>query len=125
MTQRVGKECDVHCQHDEVAMGEVHHVHHAPDQRETGGKQGVHRPHQQTRDDDLEKYHAPRITLLRPALERQLELSGGARRWPDRHVVAALKLHQQRGGKLILALRIELDALVADHQLIGLQVGGD
>ena len=45
----------VHRQHDEVAMGEVDDVHHAPDQRQPGGEQGVDGADQQAADDDLEE----------------------------------------------------------------------
>ena len=56
--QGEGKERRIHGQHDEVAMGEVDHVHHAPDQRQAGGKQRIDRSHQQAADHHLQQDHA-------------------------------------------------------------------
>src|SRR5581483_6892549 len=59
-----------------------------------------------------------------PALVRHHRrfLGGGLR--PDRDVVlAVLQLDDDARGEDVLALVVELDALVADHELIGLEVG--
>ncbi len=53
--QRVDHDRDVHAQHDEVAMGEVDHVHHPPDQRQPRREQCVDCPEQQPADDHLEE----------------------------------------------------------------------
>jgi hypothetical protein len=36
LADRECPEGDVHAEHDELAMGEVDHVHHAPDERQAG-----------------------------------------------------------------------------------------
>jgi hypothetical protein len=42
---------------------------------------------------------------------------------PDRHIVlAVLQLDDDAGGQDVLTLVVELDALVADHELLGLEV---
>ena len=50
---RPDHERDVHAEHDEIAMGEIDDVHHAPDQREAGREQRVDRAEQQAADDHL------------------------------------------------------------------------
>jgi hypothetical protein len=45
----------VHRQHDEIAVGEVDDVHHAPDQREARREQGVDGADEQAADDDLQE----------------------------------------------------------------------
>src|SRR2546421_9732868 len=43
--------------------------------------------------------------------------------WPDRDVVlAVLQLDDDAGGQNVLALVVELDALVAEHELLRLQI---
>ncbi len=49
----------IHAEHDELAMGEVDEVHHAPDERQAGREQGVDGAEKQAADDHLEKEHAP------------------------------------------------------------------
>ena len=44
-------------EHDELAMGEIDEIHHAPDQREAGREQGVDGPQQEAADDDLQQEH--------------------------------------------------------------------
>ena len=46
-------ERDIHAEHDEIAMGEVDDVHHAPDQGEAGREQRVDGAEQQPADDHL------------------------------------------------------------------------
>src|SRR6185437_13080625 len=64
-----------------------------------------------------------------PARKRLPTLIGKNRRllgrdfWPDRDIVlAVLELDDAAGGQDVLALVVELDTLVADHELIGLEV---
>src|ERR1700743_3073247 len=59
-----------------------------------------------------------------PAFVRKHRRLLGAVLRPDRDIVlAVLKLDDAARGQDVLALVVELDALVADHELIGLQVG--
>jgi len=44
----------VHRQHDEIAVGEVHDVHHAPDERQPRGEQRVDRAEEEPSDDHLD-----------------------------------------------------------------------
>jgi hypothetical protein len=43
----------VHPNHDEIAMAEIDHVHHTPDQREPRREQRVNRADEKPADDDL------------------------------------------------------------------------
>ena len=54
--QRIDDIGDIHAEHDEIAMREIHDVHHAPDQGQPGGKQRVDGSEQEAADDHLDKY---------------------------------------------------------------------
>src|SRR6476660_7572947 len=61
---------------------------------------------------------------ISPAFVGQRRRFGGVGLRPDRDIVfAVLQLDDEAGGQYVLALVVELDALVAHHQLIGLHVG--
>src|SRR5579884_55835 len=75
------------------------------------------------RADDAWPRHLPWIALLMPALHRQFELGGGAVFRPDRHVLLTLQLDQIRRRQDVLAGRVELHAVIAHDELIGLEVG--
>ncbi len=52
--EREQEERRVHRDHQELAMGEVHHVHQPEDQREADRDQAVEQPHQQTAGETLD-----------------------------------------------------------------------
>src|SRR5262249_8773422 len=58
-----------------------------------------------------------------PPLVGYLQLGGRRLRRPHGDVLVALQLDQIGCGESVLAGVVELDALVAHHQLIGLEVG--
>src|SRR6185437_16438474 len=63
------------------------------------------------------------IRRLLPALVRIDELRGRRFLRPDGEVVLALELDEVGRRLGVLAGRVELDALVAHHQLLGLEIG--
>src|SRR5262245_27936150 len=122
-------------------MGEVDHVHHAPNERETGREERIYRADQQAAYNDLQEdvghgtaplalqfggptspspYSRSRGRL--PALVGQLQLARGPLLGPDGNVLAGLHLRDETGGEDILALVVELDAVVAGDHLARLQV---
>src|SRR5262249_49526642 len=109
----------VHTEHDEFNVREVDEIHHAPDQCQTRGEQRIDSPKQQAAYDHLQQQHR----LLLPAFHGPFQLGAGCIVRPDQLILLALELDQVSGGKDVLAGRIELDAVVAHHQLLGLQVG--
>ena len=64
LQQGEGEERRIHRQHDEIAVGEVDDVHHAPDQRQAGGKQRIDRSHQQAADHHLQQDHSVELLSL-------------------------------------------------------------
>src|SRR5207247_3199118 len=65
----------------------------------------------------------PRASLVLPALHRPFELGRGDVLRPDELVDLALQLNQVGRSKDVLPRRVELDAAVAHHQLLGLEIG--
>src|SRR5438132_6621365 len=65
----------------------------------------------------------PRASLVLPALHRPFELGRGHRLGPHQLVRPGLELNEIGRGKHVLPRRVELDAAVAHHQLLGLEVG--
>src|SRR5471032_1845391 len=79
-----------------------------------------------TRVIDIRRSLSPETPSLPalPALVGQDERIGGAGLRPDGDVVAALELRHQGRGKDVLALVVELHAVIARDELVRLEVGG-
>src|SRR5208282_3884704 len=60
---------------------------------------------------------------LLPALHRPLELGGRLALRPDGLVRVALELDEIGRRERVLARGVELDAAIADHELVALQIG--
>ena len=104
--QRVGEERNVHRQHDEVAVGEVDHVHHAPDQGEPRREQRIYRSHHQPADHDLQQYHAS--SRARPTHDAPR----GGKRWLSSPQACCLKPMRVLSTTLLRTLGRLVSAMV-------------
>src|SRR6266403_1280943 len=128
--------CAEHPEHEELAVGEVDHLHQAPDDRQAHRHEGVEKPHLKAVDDGLgELGHGAwrrsgsglrRAVALLPARVREDRLEPGLAREvprPQRVLLAVpADLRHHAGGERVLLVVVELDALVVDDQLLGRHV---
>ena len=74
-------------------------------------------------DSHLQQQHQRFGLLLGPARHWPFQLGIRRLRWPDQVVIFSVQLDQISRGQNVLPGLIELDALIAHHQLVGFEIG--